>query len=176
MHLAAVRKKEKELFISHVYKSGAVEVINDHHHSQIISCDMCPFRFWAGGRDHLSSWLIKRAPWVSISGQTFGSRQGHTGQGQGWGVMSHLTAGSRRCVWEANNIADIFWGFYTCGEKKKGTYQLILFSSCFHRSHFSFTYLISKNTGEFSEYSVIFRMLSSLIPAVKQLLRTTLIW
>lgn len=108
MHLAAVRKKEKEIFISHVYKSGAVEVINDHHHSQIISCDMCPFCFWAGGRDHLSSWLIKRAPWVSISGQTFGSRQGHTGQGQGWGVMSHLTAGSRRCVWEANNIAAIF--------------------------------------------------------------------
>lgn len=119
MHLAAVRKKEKELFISHVYKSGAVEVINDHHHSQIISCDMCPFRFWAGGRDHLSSWLIKRAPWVSISGQTFGSRQGHTGQGQGWGVMSHLTAGSRRCVWEANNIADIFWGFFTCGDRKE---------------------------------------------------------
>lgn len=42
---AAVRKNEKELFISHVYKSGAVEVINDHHHSQIISCDMCPFCF-----------------------------------------------------------------------------------------------------------------------------------
>lgn len=108
MHLAAVRKREKELFISHVYKSGAVEVINDHHHSQIISCDMCPFRFWAGGRDHLSSWLIKRAPWVSVSGLNLWKQAGPRWAGQGWGVMSHLTAGSRSCVWEANNIAAIF--------------------------------------------------------------------
>lgn len=107
MHPAAVRKREKELLISRVYKSGAVEVINDHHHSQIISCDMCPFPSWAGGRDHWSFWLIKRAPWVSLSQPTFVSRQGQAGERQGWGVMSHLTAGSSSCVWEANNITAI---------------------------------------------------------------------
>lgn len=101
------KKREIELLISRVDKSGAVGVINDRHHSQIISCDMCPFPSWAGGRDHLSSWLIKRALWVSVSQQTFVTRQGHSKKRQGWGVMSDLTAGCRNCVWEANNIAVI---------------------------------------------------------------------
>lgn len=116
---------------------------------------MCPFPFRAGGRDHLSSRFIKRAPRVSVSRQTSVSGHGHAGKRQGRGVMSRLTAGSRSCVWEANNIAAILPSPHEVPSPrvkklkkiasyrgKKGMHVLFY---CFH---FTSIYLTAKNLAK----------------------------